>query len=299
MACFRPVKGYRGRRVGPSGKRPIVFNVRDGFMDLEASVPCGKCVGCRVDQAREWTVRIMHEASLHEENSFITLTYSDEHLPDYGSLRKADFKNFMKRLRWRLEPRKIRFYHCGEYGPETFRPHYHAILFGVDFHEDRVLWRETKKGPIWRSPLLERVWDLGHSEIGPVTGKSAAYVARYVVEKVDRRQNWHSVVDDATGEVIELESEYATMSRRPGIGHDWLGRYSGETYRDDSVVVDGREQRPPKYYDRKMEEIDSDLMARVRAERQRGRNVGEESPERMYVREQCTKARMALRKRSL
>ena len=130
MPCFSPLDGYRSRTVNASGKRSIVFDIHEGFHDRPVSVPCGQCVGCRLEKSRQWAMRCVHEASLYDENCFITLTYDDEFLPVGGSLDKGAFPRFMKRLRKKFEPRRIRFYHAGEYGDRFGRPHYHALLFG-------------------------------------------------------------------------------------------------------------------------------------------------------------------------
>lgn len=147
-------------------------------------VPCYWCVGCRMSRAQDWATRIKHEASLHEANSFLTLTYSDDWLPDNYSVSVKALQDFMKRLRKSLEPKKIRFFACGEYGEKNLRPHYHLIIFGHDF-PDRTLWRKTGSGYLtYRSASLEKVWPFGHCEIGTVTTESAGYVARYVLKKV-------------------------------------------------------------------------------------------------------------------
>src|SRR4051794_29862641 len=101
MPCFRPLKGYRARVTNPdTGKRSIVFNARKGFNDLPVDLPCGQCIGCRLERSRQWAIRCSHEAKLHEENCFITLTYAPEHLPPGGTLVVKDFQDFMKRLRF-------------------------------------------------------------------------------------------------------------------------------------------------------------------------------------------------------
>ena len=52
---------------------------------------------------------------MHMFNSFVTLTYDDDHLPEYNSLNYKHFQDFMKRLR--KSHNGVRFYMCGEYGP--------------------------------------------------------------------------------------------------------------------------------------------------------------------------------------
>lgn len=287
MACFHPIKGYK------DGNGGLTF-VKTGVV---MTVPCGQCIGCRLEYSRRWAMRCLHEASLHVDNCFLTLTYADEHLPAYGSLDKRAFPKFMKRLRKRSGAR-IRYYHCGEYGEESGRPHYHALLFGFNFR-DRVQCNIRNGIPVHRSQFLEELWPFGLSEIGTVTFESAAYCARYVVKKVtgERAKEHYSRVDPVTGEVVQIQPEYATMSRNPGIGAMWFGKFGKETYRDDTVVSRGRELKPPRYYDTLVERENPELLARVRSARRDKRNLREETANRLSTREACAHARGSLQKR--
>lgn len=182
MPCFYPLHGYRAKRINPkTKKRAIVFKVHDGFVDMPVIVACGRCSGCRLERSRQWAIRCMHESSLHEFNSFITLTYAPKHLPPGGTLVLKHWQQFMYRLRKKYG-KGIRFFHCGEYGEKLGRPHYHAILFGLDF-ADKTKWKMRRGYQTWRSKSLEKLWPFGHSEIGSVTFESAAYVARYILKK--------------------------------------------------------------------------------------------------------------------
>ena len=168
-----PLQGYRAKFVNPTGKRPIVFNPNAGFRDLPVSVPCGRCTGCRLEYSRQWAIRCVHEAQMHEHNAFITLTFDKEHLPDDHSIRKEHLQKFFKRLRKRIGV-DIRYFACGEYGSRNNRPHYHAIIFGYDF-PDKYLHTKTRNGDLlFRSPTLEKAWKFGYSLIGHVTFESAA-----------------------------------------------------------------------------------------------------------------------------
>lgn len=234
MVCFHPVTGYRS----PSGQ--IVTSRKAGYADREVTRACGGCVGCRLEYSRRWAVRIAHEASLYESNVFLTLTYRDEDLPDNASLRKRDWQLFMKRIKKRSGGRSIRFFHCGEYGETTQRPHYHAILFNYDFN-DRKFLKTTETGhTIDTSADLDEIWQLGDCYIGSVTFESAAYCARYVMKKLTGRRK---------SEYGSLEPEYATQSRRPGVGAPWLQKWKTDVYPVDFVVINGQKQRVPAYYD--------------------------------------------------
>ena len=269
-----------------------MFSVSEGFKDLPVTLPCGQCWGCRLERSRQWAVRCVHEASLHEDNAFITLTYDDEHLPEAGSLDKTAFPKFMKRLRRRLGDDKVRYFHCGEYGEKTRRPHYHACLFGYDF-DDKYSWAVRNGFPVWRSPFLEELWGQGNSEIGSVTFESAAYVARYILQKKNGpRQVEYDVVDPFTGEVKSREPEYTTMSRRPGIAKAWFDKFGAEVYPADEVIVRGHAAKPPRYYDNQYEIADPDGRELLAAMRTKKRKRKDETPARLAVREACTKARI-------
>lgn len=244
MACVAPLSGFFSKSVNESGKRSIVFG-SDGDLGRPVEVPCGQCIGCRLEYSRSWAVRCMHEASMHEENCFVTLTQDDDHL-DGGSLNKKHCQDFLKRLRSRYDKRRIRFYLSGEYGTDTIRPHYHALLFGFDL-PDKKYWSFRDGNKVWTSDILEETWGRGLAEIGSVTFESAAYCARYMVQKFKGPK-----------EVVEkyydgLQPEFALMSRKPGIGFEYYQKFGREIYSHDSVIIDGHEQKPPLYYDRLFE----------------------------------------------
>lgn len=175
----------------------IVFAER-GNIRRSLTLPCGQCIECRLERSRQWGVRIMHEASLHDANSFVTLTYNDENLPHDGGLVYRHFQLFMHRLRKRV-PSKIRFFMCGEYGENFGRPHFHACIFGLDF-VDKTLWQVRNGVKLYRSKKLESLWEFGYSSIGTVTFESAAYVARYIMKKV-------------TGDAAETHYSFRSFNR--------------------------------------------------------------------------------------
>lgn len=257
------------------------------------SVRCGQCIGCRLERSRQWAIRCLHESSLYHDNAFVTLTYSDDHLPPGGSLDKVAFQLFMKRLRKRIRQR-VRFFHCGEYGALGGRPHYHALLFGFDF-EDKQLWAQRGDHPVWRSEFLESLWPLGQSEIGTVSFESAAYVARYVVKKVTGRgaAAHYERCNPETGEVVQAEPEYVTMSRRPGVGRPWLDRFGADVYPSDSVIVRGRPMKPPRFYDLQYASENPLKAIELVKARRRARNPADDSEDRMAVLEECARARLS------
>ncbi|UPW41543.1 replication initiator protein [Peromfec virus RodF8_61] len=299
MVCYHPLKGYRSRdgRNPVTGGWKIVFNLREGYVDLPVEIPCGQCIGCRLEKSRQWAIRCVHEASLYEKNCFITLTFNDENLDLNLSLDKTDFQRFMKRLRKRYCDQRIRYYHCGEYGEILKRPHHHAILFNFDF-EDKVLWQKRDNVALYRSKSLEELWPYGYASIGAATFESAAYVARYILKKVSGKNA--SVEAHYRGRV----PEFTTMSRRPGIGRTWYIKYASDVYPSDYVVTrKGLKVRPPRYYDalydlENPEEFKKIKQRRVRQAKTRAFRE-KITPHRLAMKEKCKELAIKSLKRNL
>lgn len=165
---------------------------------------CGQCRSCRLNRRRVWTSRLMLERDLHEASSFLTLTYRKECLPHGGNLVPEHLQSFLKRLRARLDPVRIRFYGVGEYGDITVRPHYHVCVFGY-FPVDHLAPPRVCQCAVCSS------WPYGHCDVGTVTEQSAAYVAGYVMNKLCHKEYIG---------VLGLVPEFSRMSLRPGIGGD-------------------------------------------------------------------------------
>lgn len=254
MPCFRPLTGWRSRRPNPNGKRSITFRLSEGFKDQEVTLPCGKCHGCRLEHARTWAVRCMHEASLHENNCFLTLTYDQEHLPEVSpgisTVSKRDVQLFLKKLRRRGY--KFRYYMGAEYGPKFGRAHYHLCMFGMDF-TDKLLWSVKRGNALYTSKKLEKIWGKGFCTIGELTFQSASYVARYCMKKMKgpiADEHYGAYTNLETGEIISREPEFALMSRRPAIGREWYENWKDEILNNGNVIVNGHIQATPKYYER-------------------------------------------------
>lgn len=296
MPCYKPIEAWRAKYKNPSGKTPLVFNWKEAAQpDAPINVPCGQCIGCRLERSRQWAIRCVHEASQHEHNSFITLTFSPEALEkreNPWSLDVRDFQLFMKRLRFKYGS-GIRFFHCGEYGEKHGRPHYHAIIFGLDF-EDKELYSVTRRGDrLYTSKGLSECWPHGYAIIGDVTFESAAYVARYITKKItgDEADDHYWHVDEETGEAYPLKPEYTTMSRRPGIGKAWFDKYKSDVYPNDFVVLRGKKMRPPAFYDKLLESTDGFEYEFVKDMRKLQALLHSENNtrERLDVREKCKK----------
>lgn len=291
MVCFHPLDAWQGPNGGP-----VVFKP-NGSARRYLQVPCGQCSGCRLERSRQWALRCMNEASCWKYNSFATLTYSDDKLPRNGSLVMDDHQRFMKRLRDRLDYPPMKFYMCGEYGERTGRPHYHYLLFGLDF-SDKVYFKTTGSGhKLYTSALLEDIWGLGHCPIGDVTFDSACYVARYIMKKQTGKsaRDAYNIYDPITGEVqAELMPEFNAMSRASGIGKEFFARFRDDIYPRDFMTVNGLKVRPPRYYDNAFEVDDPLGLAWIKEKRRRAALVHADNntPERLAVREYITEHKL-------
>jgi len=244
----------------------------------------------------------MHESKLHKENCFLTLTYDKETLPEFGSLVPDHLQLFHKRLHNRLldsRGRGIRYYGVGEYGDINRRPHYHSIVFGVDF-PDKVIYARAKRGePLYESKLLNEIWGKGVALIGEVNFETAAYVARYCLKKIGGsfrndvcecreckgKNKPHYEVYSADGVVYERTPEFAHMSRRPGIGSGYFDKYGAEIRHHDSLIVNGHEVPSIRYYDLKIPEDELELIKK----RRRAKSVWlERQVDRRQVKERLT-----------
>lgn len=262
MPCYHPLSAWHS--ASGVSFRPIIDS-------CPIKLPCGRCIGCRLERSRQWAVRLVHEKRFHEDSAFITLTYDEDHLPEGGSLDVKHFQDFMKRLRRRLGYTKLRFFHAGEYGEKKGRPHYHAIIFGHSFFDGAYEFESSDRGDrTWRSPLLDAVWPSGINRVGEVTFESCAYVARYITKKVtgSLAVRHYERVDERTGECFRLKPEYCTMSRRPGIGAQHFERYAREIYPVDEVISRGVKSKPPRFYDRMLEKHDPVMYSFLKEQRE-------------------------------
>jgi len=300
---------------------PVVGTIKGGVFFSETrkhakelrplELPCGRCIGCKIDRERDWSVRLMHEASLHELSCFLTLTYKEESLPVRGNLEYDDFQAFMKRLRarcfFRVHDRSakgrrvywpLRFFACGEYGETTNRCHFHALIFGYNFPDRTLL---PGKSDLFRSDLLDDLWGKGHCSIGSVSLESARYVSHYVVKKVVGPSSYdHYRSVDEFGE-FERTPELAHMSLKPAIGKRWFERYWRDIYPCDFVVLEGRKLPVPAYYDRLLKDANPSLYDDVVAARleKANANAFDNTTERLEVRAGVARARINNLKRSV
>lgn len=243
--------------------------------DKIAQIPCGKCIQCRIAYSREWANRCMNEYETRQNALFLTLTYDTAHLefapyvdPDSGvistrpTLWPAHFTNFMKRLRaWCHERQpsvRQRFFMCGEYGDQSLRPHYHAIIYDLppEFVEGSHIYSDKNPQAILRTcPALDKLWPYGQAVYGDVSWATCAYVARYIVKK--RKGKDAAKQREAQARFFPDQpwiEEYVRMSRMPGLGRDYYDKKKDVIYETDEMFVRINDRiqpvRPAKYYDR-------------------------------------------------
>lgn len=347
MPCFRPKRVSRKDGELLWSRPPVWLDPEPGA-DL-VLVPCGACLGCDTAVSRDWALRCFHESLLHTEtfsdleltaqvpnSCVVTLTFDEEHLPKDGALDHEYFQRFMKRVRiwharrWKRQgrsgpPNEIRYFMCGEYGL-LGRPHFHAVLYGVEFGDRYV--EQSRDGQLnTMSAELDALWcepvapglpptKIGRAAIDEFHFAAASYVSGYVAKKsqVPHRGPWLEDVDCQTGEVTirPYKPEYRKMSTRlpvlpngtrqdGGLGARWLVENLVEVYEEDSCRLSKWRFRPPKYYDILLERYRLDLFTEVklrRAEEMPSR-AEEWTPERCSAAEAIEIAKLRSRSESL
>lgn len=259
MACYHPLKGFIiGTNLSTGNNKLRIRSYKVNHLELRSDgkyydcfsddispfakaytdfvdVPCGRCIGCRLSHSKQWADRAVLELQYHNFNYFLTITYDDDHIPsntftvpetgEIGeslTLNKKDLQDFWKRLRKAIEPKKCRYLAAGEYGSNTLRPHYHAILFSDFEIPDLKVYTKTQNGDfLYESAFLDSIWKKGKVWIGEATWESIAYVSRYVTKKLyGAEADYYST--------FNLVPEFLVCSRRPGIGRQYY-----EDHKDD------------------------------------------------------------------
>jgi len=291
MACEAPINAWRPAIGGPLAFTPP----QNGRAYTPTQIPCGTCTLCREEQARQQAVRITHEATLHKENSFITVTYSDDKIPPRNGLRYEDLIKFIKRLRKRLKKMgiKMRYYAVGEYGEQNNRPHYHLCIFGYAFTEDRVYTRHTPT-PLWTQAWLEEAWGLGQVSVGALTFETANYTASYVTKQLRSKQKY-VYIDEETGELIPLEQPKSIKS--DNLGKGWFWKWIDQVVQHDYVIINGRRQKPPKAYDKWLSEASKQTAEEIKENRRK--HSKKETREQTRARAENARAHARKKKKSI
>lgn len=291
MPCVKPYRAY----APAIGGRVRIWKKSDPEYWVEPytglTLPCGYCELCRTEQARQTAVRIIHEATLWAQNSFITATYDENSLPQHGSLNYSHLQKFWKRLRKHIG--ELRYYAVGEYGDKTLRPHYHAIIFGHAFIHDRII-TDTTPHMMWVSPTLNAIWGMGTVKIGAVSFETARYTASYVLKKLRAKQKYVRV-DPETGELIPIVQPRAFMSRNLAKG--WWDQWNRGVTDHDHVIVNGQPQKPPRAYDKWLKATNETKLTEIKNRRKE--KAEPTTPEQMRARAENARARIALKSKKV
>ncbi len=287
MPCYQPLKGFV-LGIKPNGKKDLkIYGNKVDHIERSANgswlpavtknrspsayrvirdyieIPCGRCIGCRLQKSKDWANRCMFELQYHDSSYFVTLTYDEEHvnhsefvnddgvITDILTCKKRDFQLFMKRLRKAFPEQNIRYFACTEYGETTARPHCHAILFGLKLDDLRPIKITEMGDTLYTSDKLVSIWKNGIVSIGDVTWESCAYVARYVTKK-QYGQNAEMY------ERYNIEPESCLMSLKPAIGKMYYDENPHKLFERDiryiSTPKGGRPVTAPRYFKKKYEE---------------------------------------------
>lgn len=287
MPCYKPLQGYN--RLGGGFTKDFSQS-----NSIPLTIPCSQCIGCRTDRKLEWALRLTHESRLHERSCFVTLTYNETNYPAGNSLDKRHVQLFFKRLRKAIQPQKIRFFLCGEYGDEKNRPHYHALIFGY-WPTDARFFTRSGKHRLYVSEKLESLWGKGFVKLGEVSPETCKYVSHYTVKKITgpMAKDHYTRLDPVTGELVEVQPEFALMSRMPGIGHGLYQKHKAEFRDSDFGLLMGKKLPIPKYYDRLQEKEDKAKLEQIKQQRavKARKHKDNNTPDRLAVREQVAKAK--------
>jgi len=279
MPCFSPMVGVRSTERNANGKYAVrVFPRACGIGVVpdprSMSLPCGQCIGCRLERSRQWAMRCVHEAKLYEKNCWVTLTYNDKFLPHAPSGRSTLFKRdvqlFIKRLR-RKFGEGVRYFYCGEYGDQFERPHYHVCLFNFDF-DDKTPSEVSRAGhQYFDSASLSELWSdpnsgesYGFTALTDLTFEAAAYTARYITKKLLGKRA--SEYGDRVPEYVDM-SRGSKKLKTGGIGRGWFEKWQGDVYPSDTVFMNGQLMKPPKFYDRCLEKVAPEELAKIKMKR--------------------------------
>jgi hypothetical protein len=295
MPCVQPLQAYQvyePHKTIRDKKEKILFNqaaAQKFAAYRKIEIKCGQCIQCRLDHSMEWAFRIIAESKLYERNCFITLTYADEHLPENGQLIKRDLQLFKKRLRAKYSGNQevygvttptnkkhpIRTFDSGEYGDQFGRCHFHMATLNFKPY-DLLPYKKTTRGDqLYTSKSMTKLWGMGHVTIGDLTPESASYVSRYVTKKYKGKEpeQHYSACDPSTGELFIRNPEFATMSRRPGIGLPFFNKYPQDCASGMLVMRKSTgemiKRATPKYFEEKLKAIDPDAVQKLKDAREK------------------------------
>lgn len=295
--CTHPKTVY----LNPKGGRPFMERP-SGHSGASAKIPCRKCLPCMLNRAQNWSTRMLHELQMHDCAEFVTLTYNDQNLPEYRDLRQKDMQNFFKRLRRKYPSNNIRYVYCGEYGDNTSRPHYHAIVYGLKLTDKKLHDYNNRHEPRYTSQELAELWSHGDCLTGEVTADSCKYVARYMLKDAESGlwKDDYADVDSVTGEIYLRQKPFARYSLNPAIGKTWFDKYKTDVFPRDEIILktkSGYKPHPvPDYYLRLLERESAELAEQIKQKRIAKLTTkqarAEQKPARLAVKEKVLRARL-------
>lgn len=258
---------FRGRKYDNIA---LTSKYGDSYFKENLKIPCGQCIGCRLDYSRAWAVRCVLESKEYDNNYFITLTYNDENLPKNNSLSVRDLQLFIKRLREYYRRNfnydNIRFFACGEYGSLGDRPHYHIIFFNLPLSDLKFFKANSLQDKLFISETISKLWPYGFHSVGSVNFETCAYTARYIVKKL---KGADSVYYEKNG----IIPEFVRMSRRPGIGEAYFNKNKDTIYLTDELMYADKsgqvhKVKPGVYFDKLYDIDNAEHLAKLKEKRQ-------------------------------
>lgn len=303
MSCYKPlirIYSPENREISGQVYSLARFSERMGkklkYEDLMYEpkvmlIPCGQCIGCRIQQREDWTTRIELEAKQwpKEQVWFITLTYDDDHVPgiilntgeimrkvqyvwkpekkspeSVQTLLYTDVQKFLKRLR-KAYKSKLRFFCAGEYGEQTARPHYHMILYGWEPTDLKQLYKIHNNG-YYTSEWMQKIWGNGQIQIAQAVPATYRYVAGYVTKKM------YEIDGKKANAYYELgqQKPFACMSLKPGLGDAYYQKHKEEIWKQGYIqCTNGKRAQIPRYYEKMMEKENPERLWKIKQNRQR------------------------------
>lgn len=256
---------YDTGRLNPSGKKKYTFKAPVGYPSYGIPVPCGKCAACLESRRKEWCKRLLLESTRWPFSSFITLTYDDAHMPWCRLACKRHVQKFLKRLRhvsrdYDIPFSPFKYFIASEYGAKHSRPHFHGLIFGLDFllefYKPRLV--SFSRYPIFTSDVLSSVWGLGFVTVDRLTSANISYVSKYITKQADKsRPTW------------SLKS--IGLARSLFASKDGLTDFGLSSVQSGFVSVPSRSNplrvRVPRFVDRYVEKFEPSLYDDLKASR--------------------------------
>lgn len=266
MKCFNKIRAKK-----PLSDSNKIRFCKTTYEQPDYLIRCGQCLGCRINKAQEWALRMTHEQKFYKDSSFITLTYSPEYLPGDSSLVKKHLQNFLHRFCMRIKRQgleKPRYYGVGEYGDKKSRPHYHVIIFGYNF-PDKEIYEKQENYYYYTSKLLNELWPFGISIIAEANTDTMNYCAKYATKKIVG--NKEKAKEHYGKRIPEFTLVSTGRKENLGIGYRYFKENWQNIYERDFLYIKGKtkpyKMKPPRYYDKLLEREHPEEYEKVKEKR--------------------------------